>query len=62
MKIQTINPDDQFLGEASKVLCSKPLVEEGGQFYKVIKSIEDNRKNYNDRELNSLPSELLYFY
>ncbi|XP_033223873.1 phospholipid-transporting ATPase ABCA1 isoform X3 [Belonocnema kinseyi] len=49
--------NDQFLGEASKMLCSRPLVEEGGQFYRVIKSIEDNTKNYNERELNSLPTE-----
>ncbi|XP_043481651.1 ATP-binding cassette sub-family A member 13 isoform X2 [Leptopilina heterotoma] len=47
----------QFLGEASKMLCSKPLVQEGGDFYKVIASLEDNIKAADERELRTLPTE-----
>lgn len=39
------------------MLCSKPLVQEGGDFYKVIASLEDNLKTADERELRTLPSK-----
>ena len=56
--IKNIHPGGQFLRDASKMLCGKPLFAEGGQFYRVISSIEDQQKKYDERELNSLPSKL----
>ncbi|XP_043289977.1 uncharacterized protein ldd isoform X2 [Venturia canescens] len=47
----------RFLQDASKMLCGQALLSDSGEFYKVISSIEDNKKSYDPRELASLPTE-----
>ncbi|KAH0550173.1 hypothetical protein KQX54_017854 [Cotesia glomerata] len=47
----------KFLQDASKMLCGKQLIQDSGQFYRIISSIEDKEKTYDQAELNSLPTE-----
>ncbi|XP_053595540.1 uncharacterized protein LOC103571174 isoform X2 [Microplitis demolitor] len=47
----------KFLQDASEMLCGKKLISDNGQFYRIISSIEDKEKAYDERELNSLPTE-----
>lgn len=47
----------QFLKDSSQMLCGKTLIEDNGQFYKIISSLKDNNKAYDQKELDSLPTD-----
>lgn len=47
----------RFLQDASSMLCGQSVLSDSGQFNEVISSIEDNKKSYDSRELDSLPTE-----
>ncbi|XP_044002930.1 uncharacterized protein LOC122848731 isoform X2 [Aphidius gifuensis] len=47
----------QFLQDASKLMCGHELLSDNGQFYRLISSLKDNNKYYDDMELNSLPTD-----
>lgn len=46
----------KFLQDASQSLCGEAMVSDSGDLYKVISKIEDNSKEYDKAELDSLPS------
>nr|XP_031839600.1 uncharacterized protein LOC116430078 isoform X2 [Nomia melanderi] len=47
----------KFLEDASKMLCGEALVSDNGDLYKIISKIEDNSKEYDRAELDSLPTD-----
>ncbi|XP_023289550.1 uncharacterized protein LOC105698871 [Orussus abietinus] len=47
----------KFLQDASGMICGRPLVTDSSTFYRVLSSIEDNMKNFDQRELESLPTD-----
>lgn len=47
----------KFLQDTSKMMCGKALVTENGDFYRVISSIKDKKKAFDQKELDSLPTE-----
>ncbi|RLU15876.1 hypothetical protein DMN91_011632 [Ooceraea biroi] len=47
--------DSQLLTEASKMFCGKELIQDSGRLYKLIYSLEDSNKAFDQKELNSLP-------
>lgn len=49
--------DSQLLTEASKMLCGKKLIQDSGRLYKLIYSLEDTNKAYDQKEYNSLPGK-----
>ncbi|XP_014474957.1 PREDICTED: ATP-binding cassette sub-family A member 13 isoform X2 [Dinoponera quadriceps] len=49
--------NSQFLNDASALLCGKKLMSKNGQIYKIISSLEDSNKAYDQKELNSLPND-----
>lgn len=46
----------KFLQDSSKMLCGQPMVSDNGDLYKIISRIEDNSKEFDKAELDSLPS------
>nr|XP_033339925.1 uncharacterized protein LOC117228336 [Megalopta genalis] len=46
----------KFLEDSSKMLCGQAMVSDNGDLYKIISRIEDNSKQYDQAELDSLPS------
>lgn len=38
------------------MLCGQPMVSDNGDLYKIISRIEDNSKDFDKVELDSLPS------
>lgn len=49
----------QFLKTGSEMLCGKTMLEDNGQIYKIISSLEDTNKAYDQKELESLPSKAI---
>ncbi|XP_020291877.1 uncharacterized protein LOC109858741 isoform X2 [Pseudomyrmex gracilis] len=47
----------QFLKDSSQMLCGKTLIQDNGQFYKIISSLKDSNKAYDKKELDSLPTD-----
>lgn len=47
----------QFLQDASKLMCGKELLSDNGQFYRLMSSLQDNKKEYDDMELKTLPTD-----
>lgn len=46
----------KFLQDSSEMLCGQPIVSDSGQLYKIISRLEDNSKEFDRIELDSLPS------
>ncbi|XP_029170086.1 LOW QUALITY PROTEIN: uncharacterized protein LOC114939826 [Nylanderia fulva] len=46
----------QFLKTGSEMLCGKTMLQDNGQIYKIISSLEDTNKAYDQKELESLPT------
>ncbi|XP_072756384.1 uncharacterized protein Ldd isoform X2 [Anoplolepis gracilipes] len=46
----------QFLKDASEMLCGKTMIQDNGQIYKIISSLEDSNKAYDKKEFESLPN------
>lgn len=46
----------KFLQDSSKMLCGQAMVSDNGDLYKIISRIEDNSKEFDKAELDSLPS------
>lgn len=46
----------KFLQDSSMMLCGQPMVSDNGDLYKIISRIEDNSKDFDKVELDSLPS------
>ncbi|KAL6258986.1 hypothetical protein P5V15_008908 [Pogonomyrmex californicus] len=46
----------QFLKDSSEMLCGKQLIQDNGQIYKIISSLEDSNTAFDQKELESLPS------
>lgn len=46
----------KFLQDSSEMLCGQPMVSDNGDLYKIISKIEDNSKDFDKAELDSLPS------
>lgn len=51
----------KFLAESSEMLCGKPLISANGRYYKMITELQDMNTEYDQNELNSLPSEKTLF-
>ncbi|XP_078047717.1 lipid droplet defective isoform X2 [Augochlora pura] len=47
----------KFLEDSSKMLCGQAMVSDNGDLYKIISKIEDNSKQYDQAELDSLPTD-----
>nr|XP_033323682.1 uncharacterized protein LOC117218991 isoform X1 [Megalopta genalis]XP_033323683.1 uncharacterized protein LOC117218991 isoform X1 [Megalopta genalis]XP_033323684.1 uncharacterized protein LOC117218991 isoform X1 [Megalopta genalis] len=47
----------KFLEDSSKMLCGQAMVSDNGDLYKIISRIEDNSKQYDQAELDSLPTD-----
>ncbi|KAF7403454.1 hypothetical protein HZH68_006248 [Vespula germanica] len=47
----------EFLTDSSKMLCGKMVIDNNNRFYKMIASIQDNTKQNDQFELDSLPSD-----
>lgn len=44
------------------MLCGKMVIDNNNRFYKMIASIQDNTKQNDQFELDSLPSNILIIY
>ncbi|CAL7936973.1 unnamed protein product [Xylocopa violacea] len=53
---QTVSTS-KFLQDSSQMLCGRPMVSDNGDLYKIISQLEDNSKEFNRAELDSLPTE-----
>ncbi|XP_033187616.2 lipid droplet defective isoform X1 [Bombus vancouverensis nearcticus] len=53
---QTVSTS-KFLQDSSEMLCGQPMVSDNGDLYKIISKIEDNSKDFDKAELDSLPTE-----
>lgn len=47
----------KFLQDSSELLCGRQLISDSGEFYRIISSLKDKEKAFDERELNSLPTE-----
>ncbi|XP_076284763.1 lipid droplet defective isoform X2 [Lasioglossum baleicum] len=47
----------KFLEASSKMLCGQAMVSDNGDLYKIISKIEDNSKQQDQAELDSLPTD-----
>lgn len=56
INIQTPFAASKFLQDSSQMLCGQPMVSDNGDLYKLISKIEDNSKEFDQEELDSLPS------
>ncbi|KAI4485555.1 hypothetical protein M0802_012731 [Mischocyttarus mexicanus] len=52
-----IMSSSEFLSDSSKMLCGKTVLDTNNRFYKMIASIEDNTKEDDKVELDSLPTD-----
>ncbi|XP_014612694.1 PREDICTED: uncharacterized protein LOC106791527 isoform X1 [Polistes canadensis] len=52
-----IMSSSEFLSDSSKMLCGKTVLDTNNRFYKMIASIEDNIKEDDKVELDSLPTD-----
>lgn len=50
--------DMQFLKDSSKLLCGKTLIQDQGQIYRIISSLTDSNKAFDQKELESLPGKI----
>lgn len=41
------------------MLCGKTMIQDNGQIYKIISSLQDANKAYDQKEFNSLPSKAI---
>lgn len=48
----------QFMKDSSKLLCGKTLIQDEGQIYKIISSLTDSNKEFDQKEIDSLPSKI----
>ncbi|XP_076548743.1 lipid droplet defective isoform X1 [Osmia lignaria lignaria] len=53
---QTVSTS-KFLQDSSEMLCGQPMVSDNGDLYKLISKIEDNSKEFDKGELDSLPTD-----
>nr|XP_012136751.1 PREDICTED: uncharacterized protein LOC100878441 isoform X3 [Megachile rotundata] len=53
---QTVSAS-KFLQDSSQMLCGQPMVSDNGDLYKIISKIEDNSKEFDQEELDSLPTD-----
>ncbi|XP_026675626.1 uncharacterized protein LOC108632621 isoform X2 [Ceratina calcarata] len=53
---QTVSTS-KFLQDASEMLCGQPMVSDNGDLYKLISKLEDNSKEFDQMELDSLPTD-----
>ncbi|OAD61200.1 ATP-binding cassette sub-family A member 13 [Eufriesea mexicana] len=53
---QTVSTS-KFLQDSSEMLCGQPIVSDNGQLYKIISQLEDNSKEFDKIELDSLPTD-----
>ncbi|KAK9294638.1 hypothetical protein QLX08_010802 [Tetragonisca angustula] len=54
---QTTVPTSKFLQDSSEMLCGQPMVSDNGDLYRIISRIEDNSKEFDKAELDSLPTD-----
>ncbi|XP_076760468.1 lipid droplet defective [Xylocopa sonorina] len=47
----------KFLQDSSQMLCGRPMVSDNGALYKIISQLQDNSKEFDRTELDSLPTE-----
>ncbi|KZC04437.1 ATP-binding cassette sub-family A member 13 [Dufourea novaeangliae] len=47
----------RFLQDSSEMLCGQAMVSDNGDLYKIISRIEDNTKEFDQAELDSLPTD-----
>ncbi|CAK9819447.1 ATP-binding cassette sub-family A member 13 [Anthophora plagiata] len=62
LETDTEEPDQtvsttKFLQDSSEMLCGQPMVSDNGDLYRLISKLEDNSKEYNQDELDSLPTD-----
>ncbi|XP_053973403.1 uncharacterized protein LOC128873691 isoform X1 [Hylaeus volcanicus] len=53
---QTVSAS-KFLQDSSEMLCGQPMISDNGDMYKIISKLEDNSKEFDQAELDSLPSD-----
>ncbi|XP_076237165.1 lipid droplet defective [Calliopsis andreniformis] len=47
----------KFLQDSSEMLCGQAMVSDNGDLYKIISKLEDNSKEFDQAELDSLPTD-----
>ncbi|XP_017788277.1 PREDICTED: uncharacterized protein LOC108570860 [Habropoda laboriosa] len=47
----------KFLQDSSEMLCGQPMVSDNSDLYRIISKLEDNSKEFDQAELDSLPSD-----
>ncbi|KAK0086066.1 hypothetical protein PV325_003922 [Microctonus aethiopoides] len=47
----------KFLRDSSEMLCGRPLISDSSEFYRLLSSLKDKQTEFDDKEMNSLPTE-----